>query len=50
MTESRANERNDMHTSENLIDPGPVGGVTDSDAKASRDALRRSTPEPIRKK
>lgn len=50
MTEPRANERNDMHVPENLTDPGPINGVRESDAEAARDALRKSTPGPIRKR
>lgn len=46
----RTTERNDAHTRENLVDPGLVAKVDEKEAEAAREALRKSTPPPIKGK
>lgn len=48
-SDKRSTERNDQHAAENLVDPGPLAGVNEEDARASREALRKSTPKRLQR-
>lgn len=50
MVVDRTTERNDAHVRENLVDPGLVVKVDEKAAEAAREALRKSTPPPIKAK
>lgn len=50
MTETpRANERNDQHVRENLVDPGPLAEVDEQAAEETRKALKKSDPGKLKR-
>lgn len=50
MSDERTWEHQDPRADADLIDPGPVADVNQADARRAQQALRKSTPEPIRRR